>query len=431
MINLNKIIYFFTYSFPLALLFGRFTTDLFVSLSALLIIVIFFRRKNYKEFFDIYAIVFFIFSFYMILRSLFSINVMLSLEASLFYFRFGLFFLAILYSLKFYKDWIKKFFYSFLWAYFIIIIICLIEIIFDFNLTIFFFTGYNADVQRGIYSNERITGIFGSDVMLGSFISRTIPIFVASLILCYENIKLRYLYYVAIVFIPILFFLNLLSFERSAIIYFLFFVVLFSLFNERFKKISIYLFSFLLLIFASSLFFIKSFFNRFITTTLSQTNFFDSTIFRLPSEYYAYFETAFKIFLDNILFGVGTKIYRLECKNYITNIDACNTHPHNYYFQLLSELGILGFIPIAMLFLVILYNMLRHIYSVIFQNVYSLSDYKLCLFISCIIGLFPFLPSGSFYNNYTSAILFLNFAILAHSLKTDYKKNNDINNWFR
>tara|TARA_B100000989_G_C19530546_1_gene469507 strand:+ start:2005 stop:3279 length:1275 start_codon:yes stop_codon:yes gene_type:complete len=422
LINLNKLTYFFTFSFPLALLLGRFTTDLIVSLSSLLIILIFLKYRSYREFFDIYAIIFFIFSLYMIVRSLFSIDPILSLEASLFYFRFGLFFLAVLFSIKFYKDWIKMFFYSFLLAYLLIIIICFVEIFFKFNLTIYLLTGYNAEVQNAVYSNKRITGIFGTDIMLGSFISRTIPIFVASLILFYENNKSKYLHYVAILFIPILFFLNLLSFERSAIIYFLIFIIVFCLFNQKFKKISLLLLFLLLIIFTSSLFLIKSFFNRLITTTLSQGNFVEKPIFSIPDIYIAYFNTAYNIFLENIFFGVGTKIYRLECKNHITLLDSCNTHPHNYYVQILAELGLVGFIPIALLFSVIIYKVTKHIYSVIIRNNYLISDYKLCLFISCIIGLFPFLPTGSFYNNYTSAILFLTFAILAHSSKNYYKK---------
>ncbi len=421
MINLNKVIFFITSSFPIALVFGRFATDLFVSISAIFIFIIFIKNKNYKNFFDLFIIIFFILCAYMVIRSLFSIDPLLSLETSLFYFRFGLFFLAILYSLKFYKKWMEMFFYSFLIAYSIIIIFCFIELITGFNITIFIFTGRNYEIQNLIYTNPRITGTFGEDVMLGSFISRTFPIFIASFIMTFKKNKYQKLNYIALFYIPILFYLNLLSFERSAIIYFLLFIFLFSIFNQKFKKISIYMLSILFIIFISSLYFIKSFFYRFITTTLIQSNYLDNTIFSIPKEYKSYFETALNIFYENFLFGVGTKIYRLECKNYITSIDPCNTHPHNYYLQLLSELGIFGFLIIAILFLFILYNIIKHIFLIILRRTYFLTDNVYCLYISSIICLFPLLPTGSFFNNYTSAILYLTLALLVHSLKNNYK----------
>ncbi len=421
MINLNKVIFFITSSFPIALVLGRFTTDLFVSISAILILITIIKNKNYKNFTEILVSIFFILCAYMIIRSLLSIDPLLSLEVSLFYFRFGLFFLAILYSLKFYEQWMEVFFYSFLVAYSIIIIFCLIELITGFNITIFLVTGRNYEIQNLIYNNPRITGTFGEDVMLGSFISRTFPIFIASFIMTYKGNRYQKLNYVALFYIPILFYLNLLSFERSAIIYFLLFIFLFCIFNQKFKKISIYMLSILFIIFVSSLYFIKSFFYRFITTTLIQSNYIENTIFSLPKEYKAYFETALNIFYENIWFGVGTKIYRLECKNYITSVDPCNTHPHNYYLQLLSELGIFAFIIITVLFLFVLSNVIKHIFLIILRRTYYLTDYTYCLFISSIICLFPFLPTGSFFNNYTSAILYLTLALLAHSLKNNYK----------
>ena len=47
----------------------------------------------------------------------------------------------------------------------------------------------NADIQNAVYNNPRITGIFGPDVMLGSFISRTMPIFIGVFLLNYEILK--------------------------------------------------------------------------------------------------------------------------------------------------------------------------------------------------------------------------------------------------
>ena len=52
------------------------------------------------------------------------------------------------------------------------------------------------------------------------------------------------------------------------------------------------------------------------------------------------------MFYDNKIFGVGTKMYRILCKDkrYYINEFSCTTHPHNFYFQLLAENGIIGFL---------------------------------------------------------------------------------------
>lgn len=398
-------------------------TDLFVSLSAIIFLTIILREKKFKNYLNIYSILFTIFCIYMISISLISTKPILSLEASLFYLRYGLFFLAIIYSIGLYEKWSENLFISFLIAYSFVIFFCLIEIFFSFNITKYLYTGYVAEIQKSYYGNIRITGTFGEDIMLGSFISRTFPIFIASLIINYRNIKFRLLQYIALAYIPLLFFLNILSHERSAIIYFLIFILLFCFFNKNFKKISFLILSSIFIIFLSSLYFIQSFYNRFILTTLKQSSFLESSFFSIPEVYKNYFTTSLNIFLDNIWVGIGAKIYRLECKKYITTFDPCNTHPHNYYLQLLSELGILGFLPVALIFIILLYNVGKHTILVLYKNTYIISDYKYCLYISSIIALFPFLPTGSFYNNYTSAILYFSLALLAHPIKTDYKKN--------
>ena len=52
--------------------------------------------------------------------------------------------------------------------------------------------------------------------------------------------------------------------------------------------------------------------------------------------------TSFRIFNQNKIFGSGPRSYRNECENYKINRYSCDTHPHNYYIQLLSETGLIG-----------------------------------------------------------------------------------------
>ena len=56
--------------------------------------------------------------------------------------------------------------------------------------------------------------------------------------------------------------------------------------------------------------------------------------------------SAFRIFKDNIYFGIGPKMFREVCKRnkYIVttkldaSVDGCQTSPHNYYLQILIRM---------------------------------------------------------------------------------------------
>ena len=76
---------------PFALATGPFLPDLIASIVAIFFLYSIFKYKNYDFLTNKIFIVLFIFNIYIILRSLISENILLSLESSLFYFRFLLF----------------------------------------------------------------------------------------------------------------------------------------------------------------------------------------------------------------------------------------------------------------------------------------------------------------------------------------------------
>ena len=88
-------------------------------------------------------------------------------------------------------------------------------------------------------------------------------------------------------------------------------------------------------------------------------------------------------------------------------VNACTTHPHNIYMQLLAETGLLGFLPIFSLFLFVLYKIISHGYNKILKRKINLSDYEICLYCAALITLWPFIPTGSAFNNWNSLIYFL------------------------
>ena len=129
------------------------------------------------------------------------------------------------------------------------------------------------------------------------------------------------------------------------------------------------------------------------------------------------------MFIDKPILGHGPKSFRLLCDNFKLHVNGCNMHPHSTYFQLLSETGLLGFLFILLFFLHICWNILK----IFIKNKLIKNDWaKLSLLLSFFITTFPFIPSGSFFNNWLSIIYFLPMGfylyLLAH--KKDILKPN-------
>ena len=85
------------YLLPIALVTGPFLADLFLSLIALSFLIILLKEKCWNFFNHFIIKILIIFYIYILIRSLLSSNPMLSLEGSLFYFRYIFFSLGVAY----------------------------------------------------------------------------------------------------------------------------------------------------------------------------------------------------------------------------------------------------------------------------------------------------------------------------------------------
>jgi O-antigen ligase len=144
------------------------------------------------------------------------------------------------------------------------------------------------------------------------------------------------------------------------------------------------------------------------------------TIFSYIHE--AHYLTSYNIFKNNYFFGSGVKTFALECSNprySNNNPDACSTHPHNTYMQLLSETGIFGFFLILSIFSYFLIKSILHLFkkSIFFKN--NLSVCASCCFLT---SLWPFSPSGSFFNNWLCILYFYPVGIYLFSKYKNNKK---------
>ena len=140
------------------------------------------------------------------------------------------------------------------------------------------------------------------------------------------------------------------------------------------------------------------------------------------NHYFAHYSTALQINEDNRLFGVGMKNFRKFCDNDKFNKKIhpsfthrkCSTHPHNFYFEAISELGIIGLIIIFFSFFYIFYNFLK---SAFFRKDYFLlgNSWILILFFT------PILPKGSFFTNWNAMIFWTIFGLCLYSFNKSKK----------
>jgi len=145
----------------------------------------------------------------------------------------------------------------------------------------------------------------------------------------------------------------------------------------------------------------------------------EEDIYIFSKQHTHHYISAYKMYLDNKIFGVGVKNFRNFCDDpkYEKSELSCSTHPHNTYFQLLAETGIIGF---GFLILVLIYfcrYVLKHLSLRIKSKKFYFSDYEICLLSGIAIYIWPFAPNGNFFNNWLSICMILNLPFLLRSRK--------------
>ncbi len=404
---------------PFFLITGPLLSDLAISLISLIFLIYCFKKKNFSYFKNIYFYIFLIFWIYLILNSLFNNINFDSLKISFFYFRYGVFVIAIIALLHVNDKFVEYFFYC--------IFVCFTVLIIDGFIQ--YFSGENI---LGWKSHERVSSFFGEEKILGSYLSRLWPIFFGLSIFFLKNrSKLFFLFILVFIFSETLIFLSgdrsaFFNINLSAI-----FVILFS--KKLFKlRLTTLLSSIFLLI-------IISFINptakeRVFDQTLKQMNLStinknnDEQIYIFSKEHTNHYITAYRIYLDNKIFGVGVKNFRKFCKidKYSAGKLSCASHPHNTYIQVLSETGIFGFIFLFLILIYFIFYILKHMKFKL-KGEYYFSDFQICVLSAIAIYLWPFIPTGNIFNNWLNIALIINLPFLFWKYNSQLTKKNNVN----
>ncbi|MDC3042693.1 O-antigen ligase family protein [Candidatus Pelagibacter sp.] len=346
----------------------------------------------------------------MLINSLFNNFNLDSLKISFFYFRYAVFVIAIVFLLNIDDKFIKYFFYS--------IFICFVALILDG-----FFQYFSGENILGWKKSNRTSSFFGDELILGSYLSRLWPLFFGLSILVFRQKKLIFFFLILVfIFSEALIFI---SGDRAPFFYInlsAIFVILFS--KDLLKLRLITLLSSILLII------IISFINptakeRVFDRTLKDMNLINDnskdqeTTYIFSKAHNEIYISAYKMFLDNKVFGVGVKNFRNIChypKYYVKDKKICTTHPHNTYIQILVETGIIGFLFLIFVLIYFCKNVLKHL-ILRFKGKYHFNDFEICVLSGIAIYLWPIVPTGSVFNNWLNIALILNIPFLIWSRK--------------
>ena len=406
-------------AFPVALIVGPLFVNMITSIIAIYTLILFpFSKSVKKIFFHKISIFIIIFSIYLIINSLISTNPLFSLGSSLFYVRYLLFAIGLAYFLGKKSKLINWFGYS-LWICFIVLVIDgYFQYIFGYNIF-----GWEK------YDPIRISSFFREELILGSYLSRLLPLcFFLILFLNKDNIKKNIFIFFCFLLIVIDILIYLTG-ERTAFLFLLLITLGIILTVPYFRLLRIITFGIsLLAIFVISIS-NNSIKERMIDFTLEQSGVIDGKNFE--SEYFnkfvafspahqLHYDSAYLIFLDSPLFGQGPKMFRELCReekydiffiNPSKSCDvtgcACSTHPHHTYMQLLAETGLIGAIPVLIIFLIISYQLFQQFIYVSFKKKNYMDPRLALLLISFFITLWPIAPSGNFFGSWLNSVYYL------------------------
>lgn len=413
---------------PLSFILG----NLAINLNIILLVVIssfFYFNQIYRINFSLLekiTIVFFIFIFFTGLWNHFEINGLnlsnnnIIILKSIYFLRFLLLILVISFLIK--EDLFNfKFFFT----------SCLFfsafvgfDIIYQYTFSQDIF-GYKSAIGREYTIPRRLSGPFGNEYIAGSYIQRFSIFGICCLPLFYK-IKKPYLAIILVSLFVLYCTTIILSGNRMPLILFLISIFLIFLSEKRIRKY--FLSSFVLILIIFSFFYLtnsavkthfgnlKSISVRIVSVFLVDVGLKNQklTFNDIPSHYQE-FRSFYETWKMNKYIGGGIKSFRINCHNRIISNSyervSCNTHPHNYYLEIFSDIGLVGFILVLIILKLL-------IYRVLIKKNYRI-DYPQQVFIITMLILItemiPLRSSGSFFTTGNATYIFLLLAILLGS----------------
>lgn len=381
---------------------GSAALNIYLVLSSLFLIYHFFKKNFVHEVQSKNWITFYlIFFVFIVANSLNAIDFYSSLKSSVSQIRFFLFSLLIMFFLKI--ENIPKLIFS---LSILNIFVCFDTIFQYFYGVDFFGIPATPETNPGRYS-----GPFGSELIVGTYLYLSSSVIFAYFILN-KTKNLKEIFY-RFFYITLTINTIILSGERMNTI--LAIVTILILIFFKFKKTQKILITFSFLLFL--IFFYNS--NKVIQVRF---NIFVHDVMLLHnSNHGKIFSSAYDIWQDNFFTGVGLKNFRIVCdENKINTFtkrkNLCSSHPHNFYFEILSETGIIGLILFFIFIISFIKSFLKKINFKLLADPMIIGSALIILFY-----LFPIRSSGSFFSTWFGSFFWFHLGILFCYLNTNLK----------
>ena len=396
----NPIFYLFAF-LPIALIVGSFATNFLLLI--FLIIFIFSFKNFFKEINKNYFYVLLCFYFYLNLNTIASNNLDITFERNFSYLRFLVFFIVINYFItKFDQKKFKK-----LVKFWIII-----NLILCFDLIFQNIFGHNI-IGYKLNDQFRNSSFFFEELVAGGFI---FSIGYLTGALFYLKFRKKYitLFYLTLLTVACFLTGERSNFIKSVILYLFFIAIIFRDFNKKeiLTILSLILIStFVTLKFSTNT--VERFKSQVQFSNIKHSNLINKY---LDTQWGAHAVVSYLIIKDNPYFGVGNKNFRHECakyqkilkKDYKIRASGCATHPHQIYYELLSEHGIIGTLFIFLIFFYLILIRFK-------QKNFNIVNYISLAHI--IIILIPILPYGSFFTSNIATVFWINFVFFMTQFK--------------
>ena len=454
MINENKKLYnyfFILFSIiPISILIGPAISSINIIVISLSFLIHAFYAKDWKWLKNRNIKLLFILYFYLIFNSFIAVNFEISVNRNFGFIQYILFFAAFNYFFLKYEKF-NRIFYGCLLVIFIVVLDIFLEA----------FTGRN---MLGYYYwtehlHNRIYSFFIDEAKIGGYMGCFFLLLTGYFLDIYQlkSNKLKYF----IVLVSFIFLLSIiLTGERSntirALLAFFIFFMLSKSFSIKEKITSIILIILISVIIYTNFNFIKYRYGQLIFQNLSSISqviaYVKKQDFKpnnkqqtkkiypedletfgraIGSNYFQWYISCLKVFIKHPIFGVGNKNFRVvTCTYYVLDKDdtiqyqqykyksgaehevynsqyVCNTHPHQIYFEFLAEHGIVGTLIILFVFFKLIYQVFKKINTGTNKN-----NLELAALAYVVLFFAPLLPSGSFFNNYGSVLLWINLSIM-------------------
>jgi O-antigen ligase len=301
---LHKLNGFFICLIPTLLISGPFLPDFLVSYLAIFFLIFCIYTDNYKEYKNFFFIFFILLYIYLNINSFFSFNPKISFQSSIPYLRVVIFIFCLSFYIKKNLNLLKLFYFITYLSFLFLLIDALIQA----------WTGYNIFNYK-IDTSLRVSSFFGKELIMGSFISRLLPVLIGISYLLNLNFR-NYLNIILLAFSAVI---VTLSGERLSFFYF--FVTLIFYFIVEFNKKNLFLLFVIIVLTALVSFINQNSYKRIFIHTYNQVKE-SNKIIGFSQRHLMHYFTAYEMFLEKKLLGHGLKSFRYLCgeEKYIQEI---------------------------------------------------------------------------------------------------------------